>query len=108
MKKNFVHLLLVLFTLCVLPTRADIMIDGTTYHADTLVHRQVGPGMINTIVRLPDFPLNVYVISVDLNNPNNRVETTYGRGIVGKTELLSVTARPPSDRLPPAMQISGS
>lgn len=45
--------------------------------------------MINAIVRLPDFPLNVYVVTVDLNNPNNRVETTYGRGIVGKTELLA-------------------
>lgn len=45
--------------------------------------------MINVIVRLPDFPLNVYVVTVDLNNPNNRVETTYGRGIVGKTELLA-------------------
>ena len=89
MKKIFVHLILVLITLCVLPARADIVIDGTTYHADTLVHRQVGPGMVNTIMRLPDYPLNVYVISVDLNNPNNRIETTYARGIVGKTELLS-------------------
>ncbi len=89
MKKNFVLLFLAFIALCVVPARADIVIDGAAYHADTLVHRQVGPGMINTIVRLPEFPLNVYVISVDLNDPNNRVETTYGQGIVGKTEQLS-------------------
>ncbi len=89
MKKNFVLFLFAFIALCVMPARADIVVDGVTYHADTLVHRQVGPGLINTIVRLPDFPLNVYVISVDLNNPNNRVETTYGQGVVGKTEQLA-------------------
>ena len=74
---------------CVLAARADIVIDNKTYHVDTLVHHQVGPGIINTIVRFPDYPLNVYVLSVDLNDPNNRVETTFGHGIIGKTELLS-------------------
>ena len=82
-------LFMVALTACVLAARADIVIDDKTYHADTLVHRQVGPGLINTIVRLPAYPLNVFVLSVDLNDPNNRVETTFGRGIVGKTELLS-------------------
>ena len=78
-------LFMVALTACVLAARADIVIDDKTYHADTLVHRQVGPGLINTIVRLPAYPLNVFVLSVDLNDPNNRVETTFGRGIVGKT-----------------------
>ena len=83
-------LLLLVLTLFVGTTaHADIVVDGTAYHADTLVHRQVGPGMINTIVHMPDFPLNVYVVSVDLNNPNNRVETTFAKGILGKSELLS-------------------
>ena len=67
--------------LAALPAGADITIKGQTYSADTLVRRQVGPGMINTIVRIPDKPLNIY--------PNNRVETTYGYTRVGKTELLS-------------------
>lgn len=68
---------------------AQILIDNTAYRADTLVHRQVGPGMINTIVRIPDYPLNVYVMEVDLNNPNNRIETTIGYNTVGKTESLA-------------------
>ena len=88
MKK--VHFLL--FTallMTVAAARADIVVNDKTYHADTLVYRQVGPGLVNTVMRLPDYPLNVYVLSVDLNNPNNRIETTFARGIVGKTELLS-------------------
>ena len=85
MKKSLL-LSIVLGALTVLSAHADFVIGGKTYSADTLVRRQVGPGMINTIVRIPDMPLNVYMVEVDLNNPNNRVETTYGQGIVGKTE----------------------
>ena len=82
-------LLFAALLLTVATAQADIVIDDKTYHADTLVYRQVGPGMINAIVRLPEYPLNVYVVTVDLNNPYNRVETTFGQDIVGKTELLS-------------------
>ena len=72
MKRNQL-LLLLLFTMLVwMPVRASFVINGGTYRADTLVHRQVGPGMINTIVRLPQYPLNIYVVAVDLNNPNKR------------------------------------
>ena len=86
MKKTL--LILAMLALSVIAVRADIVIGNKTYHADTLVHRQIGPGTINTIMRLPDYPLNVYVLSCDLNNPNNRIESTFGRGIVGKTERL--------------------
>ena len=88
MKKTLL-MSIVLGALTVLTAHADFVIGGKTYSADTLVRRQVGPGMVNTIVRIPDMPLNVYMVEVDLNNPNNRVETTYGYGTVGKTELLS-------------------
>ena len=88
MKKLLLLMLLALVT-TVFSARADIVIDGKSYRADTMVYRQVGPGMVNVIVNIPDYLLNVYVVTVDLNDPNNRVESTYGRGIVGKTELLS-------------------
>jgi len=81
--------LLVLMALVCSIARADFIIDGQTYSADTLSHRQVGPGMVNTIVRIPDYPLNVYVMEVDLNNPHNRVETTIGYNTVGRTESLA-------------------
>ena len=61
-RKTFLSLVLSLLA-CV-SAHADFVIDGTTYAADTLVHRQVGPGMVNTIVRVPGYPLNVYVMEV--------------------------------------------
>ena len=88
MKKNLL-LMLVLMVLAGSAARADFVINDNTYRVDTLVHRLVGPGMVNTIVRIPDYPLNVYVTEVDLNNPNNRVETTIGYNTVGKTEALA-------------------
>ena len=89
MMNRTLFLMLLMSIVACLPLRADFVIDGTTYNADTLVHRQVGPGMMNTIVRIPGYPLNVYVMEVDLNNPNNRVETTIGYNTVGRTEALT-------------------
>ena len=89
MKNRYLFFLLVVATLTCLSTRAEFVIDGKSYGVDTLVHRQVGPGMVNTIVRIPGYPLNVYVMEVDLNNPNNRVETTIGYNTVGRTEALA-------------------
>ena len=88
MKKRLLFLLAVAFT-AMLPARADFLVDGNYYHVDTIVHRQVGPGILNTIIRLPDFAMTCYVLSVDLNNPNNRVETTTAYNTLGKTELLT-------------------
>ena len=89
MKNRYLFFLLVVATLTCLSARAEFVIDGKSYGVDTLVHRQVGPGMVNTIVRIPGYPLNVYVMEVDLNNPNNRVETTIGYNTVGRTEALA-------------------
>lgn len=100
MKKKLL-LMVAMAAMCVLPSLADITINGVSYHADTLERRQVGPGMINTIIRLPDYPLNIYLVETDLNNPNNRVETTFGKGALGFTELLSdavVRHRTPTKR----------
>ena len=44
--------------------------------------------MVTTIVRIPDYPLNIYITETDLNNPNNRVETTLGYSTVGRSESL--------------------
>ena len=98
------HKLLLFFLMVasvVIPAHADFVLNGKTYSADTLLRRQVGPGMINTIVRIPGIPLNVYVVEMDLNNPNNRIETTYGHNTIGKTEKLSdavVRHRTPTKR----------
>lgn len=75
-------------TCCAALAMAAVDIDGKTYEMDTLLHRTIGPGMVNTIVRIPDYPLNVYVLEADVTHPNMRVETTLGYNTVGKTEAL--------------------
>ena len=73
MNKIYIAFLLVC---SVLPATASLIIDGKNYQVDTIFRRQIGPGVVNTIVRLPSYPLNVYILETDLNNPYNRVETT--------------------------------
>ncbi len=87
MKKFF--FIIALLACCTSTMTAGINIDGTVYRADTILHRQVGPGIYNTILRIPDFPLNVYLLEADMTNPYNRVETTIGYNTLGRTELLT-------------------
>lgn len=81
-------ILVSLLVIAAIAAQAQIVIGDKNYLADTLFRRQVGPGMVTTIVRLPEYPLNVYITETDLNNPNNRIETTLGYSTVGRTESL--------------------
>lgn len=73
---------------------ASVMIGTKEYSADTLFHRVIGPGVVNTIIRLPDYPLNVYLLEADMNNPYNRIETAQGQNLLGKTEgMVSMAKR---------------
>ena len=72
---------------------AQVVIGGSEYQVDTLFMRQLGPGINNTIIRIPGYPLNVYLLEADMNNPYNRIETMQGQGTVGKTELLTNAAQ---------------
>ena len=69
--------------------QASVTIGSKEYRADTLEHRQVGPGIIHTMMRLPDYPLNVYLLEADMDNPYNGVETTIAYNQVGRTEALA-------------------
>ncbi len=69
--------------------QAAVTIGGNEYRADTLEHRQVGPGIFHTMMRLPDYPLNVYLLEADMDNPYNGVETTVAYNQVGLTEALT-------------------
>ena len=71
---------------------ADITVDGKSYAVDTIIHRQVGPGMMHSVIRLPSWPLNVYISEMDVTNPNNRVESTFSRGRLGQLEALDAAA----------------
>lgn len=54
----------------------SILIDGKAYAVDTLIERQLGPGTVYRRLRLPDYPLNVNMLTVDMTDPSVRVETS--------------------------------
>lgn len=65
-----------------------VLLNGREYAVDTIMRRQVGPGIMHTRVRVPDYPLNAYVLEMDMTNTYNRVETTQAYNSLGRTELL--------------------
>lgn len=51
----------------------SMLIQGTKYRVDTLVHQhRVGLNSFHTYYRLPDWPLTVNALTIDLNNPHLR------------------------------------
>ena len=66
-----------------------VLLNGREYAVDTIMRRQVGPGIMHTRVRVPDYPLNAYVLEMDMTNTYNRVETTQAYNSLGRTELLA-------------------
>lgn len=81
--------LLLLAWMCVSVVNAQAVLEGKTYTVDTIMQRQIGPGVVQTIVRLPEFPMNAYILETDLTSEYNRVETTQAKNQLGKTETLA-------------------
>ncbi|MFI3239943.1 MAG: hypothetical protein R3Y22_05065, partial [Bacteroidales bacterium] len=73
----------------ILGASATITIDEVVYKADTLIHKQIGPGVVYTRIRIPDYPLNLNITKTDLNNEYNKVETTVAYETLGSTETLA-------------------
>ena len=87
MKKKAILFVMMLFA--VLTVNAQAVIGTKTYVVDTLFHRQIGPGIVHTKMRLPEYPLNVYMLEVDMTHKYNRIETTQASNTLGKTETLA-------------------
>lgn len=87
MKKIFTSICTAM--LCSSTVFAQAVINEKTYAVDTVAQRQEGPGIVFTQVRLADFPMNAYVLEMDLNNKYNRVETTHAYNTLGKQETLA-------------------
>lgn len=71
----------------------EIQIGEKQYKAERLIERKIGPGTTYIRLRLPDYPLNVNLVTVDLNNPFNRIETTIANESAKGTESLVTAAR---------------
>ena len=85
MKKIFT--LFAFLAMFALSASADMTVDGKTYAVDTIIHRQVGPGMMHSIIRLPSWPLNVYIMEMDATNPHARVEASF-EGRLGRLQPI--------------------
>lgn len=77
------------FALMTAETPKSFTINGTEYSYNLLVSKQVGPGVVYNRIRIPDFPLNINYMTVDLTNPYNRIETMQANEKTGSTEKLS-------------------
>jgi hypothetical protein len=90
--KNYVTSMALL--LVIIPTMAaeTISINGTDYEMQTLIQRDLGPGIQYTRLRLPSYPLNVNMLIMDTDNPYNAVETTQSQDKLGTTEGLASAA----------------
>ena len=70
-----------------------INLAGKDYEFERLIDRKIGPGVTYTRMRFPDYPLNVNMLTVDLNNQYNRIETTAGKETSYSTESLVTAAQ---------------
>ncbi|MDE6265942.1 MAG: phosphodiester glycosidase family protein [Muribaculaceae bacterium] len=66
----------------------SIEVSGKTYELTRLIERDLGPGVHYTRVRLPEYPLNVNIITMDMDNPYNTIETTIANETQFGTEYL--------------------
>ena len=88
MKKRLLSLFCAVLSVCIADA-ASFMIDGKEYEYNLLIKKEIGPGVTYHRIRIPDFPLNVNYMVVDLNNPYNRIETQQANERLGSTETLA-------------------
>lgn len=58
-----------------------------------LQQRQIGPGTVYTRYRVPEFPLNINLVCVDVTNPYIKIETSLPNDRSAGTELLVNAAK---------------
>lgn len=66
----------------------SIAIDGVNYAVDTIINRAVGPGTRYMRLRMPGYPLNINMLTIDVANPYVSVETTQANDRLFGTERL--------------------
>lgn len=74
-------------------TAETVETEGKTYEITTLIDRDLGPGVRYTRLRLPDYPLNVNLLRIDVTNPYNSIETTQAADKLYSTESLVKAAQ---------------
>lgn len=66
----------------------NVTLGDKEYEVQRMTDMEIGPGIRHTRYRLPSYPLNINVITVDLTNPYNTIETTVANESAKGTEYL--------------------
>ncbi|MGE5402169.1 MAG: phosphodiester glycosidase family protein, partial [Ignavibacteriales bacterium] len=82
--KRFLPLILVLFLF--FEARAQIKLD-------TLSNYPVGPGVVYSKISAPSFPLNIFLLTVDLKNPFVKMESIKANETLKAREVVSSMAK---------------
>ena len=89
MRKKLLSLMLLAMGFTAMAQVDTILINDKNYHVDVIESQDIGPGIHHYRLRIPDYPLNVNILQMDMNNPYNRVETFQASETLGKTEKLA-------------------
>ena len=71
----------------------QINIGDKEYTASLLQKRDIGPGTTWRRIRIQEYPLNVNLVTMDMSNPYNRVETFQGQDKLGSPESIDGAAQ---------------
>lgn len=75
------------------PVSQTIRIGDKDYNAVLLEKRDIGPGTTWRRIRVEGYPLNVNLVTMDMSNQYNRVETFQGQDKIGSTESIVNAAK---------------
>ena len=89
MRKRLLSGMLLLAGLMASAQVDNILINDKNYHVDVIESQDIGPGIHHYRLRIPDYPLNVNILQMDMNNPYNRIETFQASDTHFKTEKLA-------------------
>lgn len=70
-----------------------VELNGKDYTVNTLIDRDLGPGVRYTRLRVEGYPLNVNMLRIDVTNPYNSVEVQQGQDKLYSTESLVAGAK---------------
>ena len=89
MRKKLLSMLLLAVGVTATAQVDTILINDKNYYVDVIESQDIGPGIHHYRLRIPDYPLNVNILQMDMNNPYNRIETFQAAETHFKTEKLA-------------------
>ena len=87
--KKFLSLICALCIIHCVFSQGMMDIYGTPYQVDTIEYKQVGPGTMYCYAKLPAFPQDIHVLTIDLENQYTEIETFLGKDCIAGTELVT-------------------